>query len=278
LDTFTILLMLLAGLMHATWHSVVKGSTDQRINLAGMGLVAAVPCVFVLPFLQLPSGGVWIVLAASTILHVIYKVFVSAAYRIGDFGEAFPLARGFVPLVAALIAFIALDQMPRPFQVFGILLICAGLVLIATSRLRHALGGPLLAASFGAGLMVAGYAVLDSFGAKLSGDWASFTAWLVVFDSAIYLLVVRATLGPATWRKLAAMRWRVLVSGALGLASFSIFLWALSRNPVGLVSALRETSILFAILIAAMRHSEPLTVSRLTAGGLIIGGIVVIAM
>jgi drug/metabolite transporter (DMT)-like permease len=74
------------------------------------------------------------------------------------------------------------------------------------------------------------------------------------------------------------MRWRALISGALGLASFSIFLWALSRNPVGLVSALRETSILFAILIAAMRHNESLTVSRLTAGGLIIGGIVVIAM
>jgi drug/metabolite transporter (DMT)-like permease len=278
MDTFTILLMLSAALLHATWHSLVKGSADQRINFAGMGLVSAIPCFIALPFFSLPNQMVWIVLAASTFLHVAYKSFVSAAYRLGDFGEAFPLARGFVPLVAALLAYIALDQQPSRFHSIGIMVICAGLITIAASHLRHRISYSLLLASFGAGIMVSGYAVLDSYGSRLSGDWLSFTAWLVTLDSTIYLLVVRTAVGSGTWAALSHMRWRILISGLLGLASFSVFLWALSRNAVGLVSALRETSILFAILFGFFQHREKLTASRLIGGALILIGVIVIAM
>jgi uncharacterized membrane protein len=152
------------------------------------------------------------------------------------------------------------------------------LITIAASHLRHMIRYSLLLSSFGAGIMVSGYAVLDSYGARLSGDWLSFTAWLVILDSTIYLLVVRTAVGSGTWTALSRMRWRILISGLLGLASFSVFLWALSRNAVGLVSALRETSILFAILFGFFHHREKLTVSRLVGGTLILIGVIVIAM
>ena len=62
------------------------------------------------------------------------------------------------------------------------------------------------------------------------------------------------------------------MSGLLGLLSFSVFLWALSRSPVATVSALRETSVLFAILIGALLHKERFSGQRMAAGVLIVLG------
>ena len=83
--------------------------------------------------------------------------------------------------------------------------------------------------------------------------------------------------GTALWRDLEATKWRVLASGVLGLASFCVFLWALSRGPVGAVSALRETSMLFAIGLGVLLHREALSAARITGALLMILGVVAIA-
>src|SRR5258708_6400063 len=87
----------------------------------------------------------------------------------------------------------------------------------------------LLRAAAGAGLTVAGYSVVDAYGARLSGDWASYTAWLIVLDSGSFFLLCWAIQGAGIWSQLDRQRWRTLISGVLGLGSFAVFLWALSR-------------------------------------------------
>jgi drug/metabolite transporter (DMT)-like permease len=77
---------------------------------------------------------------------------------------------------------------------------------------------------------------------------------------------------------LRAARWRVLVSGMLGLLSFCVFLWALSRNAVGAVTTIRETSVLFAMAIGVLLHGEPLSLRRLTGAIAILAALVVIAL
>ena len=278
MDLLTIVLMLLAGSLHAGWHGLVKSGVDQTANLAGMGIVAALPAMAVILFAPIPPATVWLVLLVSVAFHVGYKLCVANAYANADLGEAFPLARGAVPLFATAIAFLLLGQTPSAGQCAGIVLISGGLMVLALARLRRSFDGVLLAATAGAGLAVAAYSVVDSYGTRLSGNWVDYTAWLIVVDNVTFLLVARLVRGRALWATLSAMKGRVIASGLLGLISFGVFMWALSRNPVGAVSALRETSVFFAILIGILLHREPLSARRIGAGLLIVAGILTIAV
>jgi drug/metabolite transporter (DMT)-like permease len=282
LDPLTIILMLMAALLHAGWHSLVKAGGDQMATLAGMGMVASVAALAALPFVPLPPPAVWPVLAVSVALHVGYKLCLSHAYAHGDLGEAFPLARGMVPLFATAIALMTLGQVPSPGQALGIAAVSAGILAVMLDRQgrrgrRSRANWRLWAAAAGAGLAVAGYSVLDAYGIRVFGDWRGFTAWLIVIDNIVFLGTSRLARGPALWRDLMAIKGRVLASGALGLASFCVFLWALSRGPVGAVSALRETSILFAIGLGVLLHHEALSAARLAGAVLMILGVLAIA-
>ncbi len=278
MDILTLSLMLAAGLLHASWHSLVKSGQNQVTVLAGMGAVAGLCAAAALPFVPWPAGNVWPVLLLSVGLHIAYKLSLAGAYARGDFGQAFPLARGMVPLFAALIAFFALGQLPSISQCVGIVLVSSGLLLLAVDKLHGLAPWPLILKAAAAGAAVASYSTLDAYGTRLFGDWLGFTAWLIAIDSFAFLLLGRALRGPALWTELRAARWRVLVSGMLGLLSFCVFLWALSRNAVGAVTTIRETSVLFAMAIGVLLHGEPLSLRRLTGAIAILAALVVIAL
>jgi uncharacterized membrane protein len=278
LDPLTLSLMLLAGLLHATWHGLVRGGADQMINLAGMGVISAAVGIVVLPFVPAPTSAMWPVYAVSIGLHATYKVSLARAYRAGDLAQAFPLARGAVPLFATAIAFIALNQTSNLEQLIGIGLISIGILSLTFERMRGPIDGWLLLATSVAGLAVASYSVVDAYGTRLYGNWLGFTAWLIVVDSLAFLALSFLLRGAALWSGISGMRWRILASGLLGVASFIVFLWALSRNAVGPVSAVRETSILFALIIGRVIYHEPLSTRRLAGGLLIFVGIVIIAV
>ena len=277
LEPLTIAMMLGAGLLHATWHALVKSGSDQPIVLAGMGLVAGAAAVCVVPFLPFPAPDVWLVIACSVLLHVGYKIGLARAYALGDLGQAYPLGRGMVPMFSTAIALLLLGQVPPAQQLLGISVVSAGLIWLAVHSLRRDTDPRLFAATALVGTAVAGYTALDAYGARLSGDWASFTAWLVLADSVSFGLLTYLMRGQALWNEIRPLRWRILASGVLGLGSFSIFLWALSRSPVGAISALREASILFTVLIGMFFYGEPRSLSRIGAVVTIAIGLIAIA-
>lgn len=276
MDSLTIAVMLLAALLHASWHALVKSGEDQITILAGMGVVASAAAVLALPFLPPPLAPAWPVMAASVALHVSYKLCLSKAYAQGDLGLAFPLARGLAPLFATALAVLALSQIPGPVHAGAIGLISAGVLILATERIGSRLHGRLVMATAGAGAAVAAYSVLDAYGTRVAGSWAGFTAWLIVCDNLLFLALARSLKGGALWSSLYRMRARIIVSGLLGVLSFGAFLWALSRNAVGPVAALRETSLLFAIVIGVIRYGEVGSARRIGAALAILAGIILI--
>ncbi len=277
IDLPTIVLMLLAGLLHASWHSLVKYGSDQVLVLTGMGLVAAMVAACALPFLPVPSAAAWAVIVGSVFLHVGYKLALARSYVLGDLGQAYPLARGFVPLFSTIIAFGLLGQSPAAGQIFGIVLVSLGLIWLSAHSIRGGVDRRLFLAALVAGATVAGYSVADAYGVRLDGDWASFTAWLIVADTITFSLLSYAMRGPQLWRDLWRFRAKMVVAGLLGVVSFSVFLWALSRSPVGPVSALRESSVLFATLIGIAVHGEKPSLHKTIAVGLIAAGLITIA-
>lgn len=278
LDSLTVTLMLIAAVSHASWHALVKSAADGIATLAGMGLVAGLIAACCLPFLPVPPLEVWPVIAGSVCLHFGYKLALARSYKLGDLGQAFPLARGFVPLFAALFAFVFVGEIPRGGQVAGIVCVSGGLLWLAADSIRGGIDRRIFVAALVAGLMVAGYAVVDAYGTRLTGNWLSFTAWLVFVDSGSFFLLIYL----AQRRKLLTTLWdnrvRTLASGILGIASFGVFLWALSRSAVGPVAALRESSVLFAAIIGMVFHGERRSAHRLGAAALIVAGLMVITI
>ena len=278
MDAAIVAMLLAAALLHSSWHALIQSSGDRLVALAGMNAVSVAFSLAALPFVAVPEAGMWWVFALSIVLHNAYKLALAALYGRGGLGSAYPLGRGFTPLFAMLIAFVALHEVPTASQLCAVLLTCGGLACLALEQWKRGGTGALLGSAALVGLAVAGYTVLDAYGARVNGDWLSFVVWLMVLDGTTFVLLLSATKGRALWSGIAADRRRTLVSGVLGVAAFMVLLWALGRGPVGGVSALRETSVLFTALIGSLFLGERWSALRLAGAALVCGGIALFAL
>ncbi len=277
MDPLVAAAVLAASLLHASWHALVKSTGDRVIALAGINVVSTCAALALLPFAKPLPVLAYVVVFASSLVHVGYKIALAKLYDRAELGQAYPLARGFAPVMAALLAYVALGDVPTASAAAGIALICFGLMLLALESDGHRASPATLLAAGCAGFAVAAYSVIDAYGIRLAGDWFSFTVCLVVVDGAMfvgYALATRGADAPRFWRKNIS---RTLASGLLGTVSFAVFMWALGRAPVGAVAALRETSVLFAAIIGAVVLRERATWKRFAAAILVIAGVVVIA-
>lgn len=273
-----ILALLGAALLHAAWHALIKNSGDQLIGLAGMNMFSTGVALALLPFAGVPEGRVWLILALSVLLHNGYKIGLARLYRHAELSQAYPLARGFCPILATVIAFFVLGESPGAYQLFGIVLISGGILIMRLDEGDSRPGMTLLFTAFLTGLMVAAYTVLDAYGARISGDWLSFLVWLMFLDGLAFVGLISLLRGRTLWTTV-GREWRLtLVSGFLGVTAFSVFLWALSRGLTGGVSALRETSVLFASLIGIIIYKERYSNRKLAGILCITAGIITFAI
>jgi len=254
-------LVLFAALLHASWNALLKGGGDGFWTMTVMGLATSLACAVMVPFLPVPSPASWPYIAASALLHVGYNGFLVRAYRNGDFGSAYPIARGSSPLLVTLGAAITVGEWPVLSGIVGILLVSGGIISLAFPERRLPETGILYA--LGTGMFIAAYSVVDGMGGRLSGNAVAYTIWMCLAWGAtalpIYLLRRRSS---AIWRGsrktgLAAM------GGVISLAAYGIVIFAMTRAPMGSVSALRETSVLFAVLLARIFFNERLTLRRI---------------
>ena len=266
-----------ASLLHAAWHALVKSSGDRVVALAGMNLVSGSLALALIPFVVLPPAPAMLVIAVSVVVHGAYKLALATLYSGAELSRAYPLARGITPLVAMGLAYALLGDRPRAVGLAGIVVISAGILGLLFERSAVRLSPLKLCAAAGSGIAVAAYSVIDAYGVRLTGDWLSFTAWLVACDSGAfvgYAIATRRRQALRIWRS----SWsRTLVSGLLGSVSFGIFMWALGRAQVGAVAALRETSILFAALIGVALLKERMTPVRGVSAALVALGVAALA-
>jgi drug/metabolite transporter (DMT)-like permease len=275
-DTAAVVLMLVAGLFHASWHAIVKTGSSLSV-LAGMGLVSAVLAFPFLFFLPPPSTAVWPILLLSLFLHAAYKVSLALAYERSELSRAYPLARGLVPLFAAPLSYMLLQQLPKPMQLVGIVVIVCGTIGLSIEPKNSGFHLRTLLAAAGASVTVAGYSVVDALGTRSASGWSSFTAWLIVLDSISFFAVARAIRGPLIWAEIRDAIGTTIVAGALGVSSFAVLLWALSRNPVASVVAFRECSVLFAVLIGVRLLKEEVSYKNILSISLVAIGLIIVA-
>jgi drug/metabolite transporter (DMT)-like permease len=251
--------VLAAALLHASWQALVKSSGDGVVALAGMNLVSGAVALALLPFVRMPTATAAVVIALSLALHSGYKIALAQLYARADLSVGYPVARGLTPVFATGLALVFLAEAPRGATLVGVLAISAGIAGLVFERGLRTVSAASLLAAVVVGLSVAAYSALDAYGVRINGDWLGFTVWLVVADSTVFLTYAIATRRGKAFRQWRESWGRTLISGALGLASYCVFMWALSRAQVGAVAALRETSIVFAALVGTLVLKERMT-------------------
>lgn len=259
-------LVLLAAVLHASWNALLKSGEDGFWVMTVMGVATTIACAATLPFLPLPARASWPYIAASALIHVAYNAFLINAYRHNDFGSAYPVARGSSPLLVTLGAALVAGEMPGLRGLAGILLVSSGIISLA-GRLDRG-----IFAALGTGATIAAYSVTDGLGGRLSGAPIAYTLWMCalwgVFALPIYLAFGR---GGRLWRGPRPTA-RAAAGGIISVAAYGIVIFAMTRAPMGSVSALRETSVLFAVLLGRMVFGEILTMRRMLSALVIVAG------
>jgi len=267
--------ILFAALLHAGWNAVVKLGLDRFSSILFLALVQGGIALVLLPFFDPPARAAWPWVLAGSALHSGYKLTLIRAYGHGDFSQVYPLARGTAPLIVAVAGAALLGEGMNAARVAAVLLIAAGIMLMARKQgegpglSRLGLAFALMTACF-----TASYTMADGIGARLAGTASGFTLWMFVLDGLVMLVYGLATRGGAA---LAALlpAWRGgLAAGMMSLGSYWIAIWAFTQAPLALVAALRETSVLFAMLIAFFVLKEGVGPWRWAAAASIVAGVV----
>lgn len=277
--TDAFLAVLLGALLHASWNAAIKAGRDTFMDTVLVSSGAALLALPIIPFVPWPDPESWPYVAASVAIHVVYFGLVAAAYRVGDMSHTYPLMRGTGPLIVALLSGPLLGEHLAPAAWIGVLLICGsilGMALARSARAAPSRGGTLLAL-LNAGV-IAAYTVTDGAGVRLSGHAPAYTMWVFV-GTALPLLAFAAARRPADLAAHVRRRWAVAIGGgACTLGSYALALWAMTKAPVAAVSALRESSILFALALGAFALKEPVRPARLVAGAGIVLGVAVLRL
>ena len=270
--------VLFGALLHAGWNALVKSSSDKSLDTAVillLGSVVALPLGLVAGW---PPAAAWPFIVASVVIHVGYYTALAGAYRHGELGLTYPLMRGTAPLLVALSAALALGEALSPLSWTGVLCVSCGVLALGLSR--HALDSPrAVGFALANAVVIAMYTVVDALGARASGNALQYVLALFVLDGLPFTLMLLARRGGTTLWPYVRRRWPVGALGAMAsLGSYGIALWAMTRAPVATVAALRETSVLFAVLLGAWFLKEAFTWRRAAGTAAIVAGVMALRL
>lgn len=278
MSTAVILLVLGAALLHATWNIIVKGGSNKLYETALNALGGGLGAMFFLPFLSLPDRACWGLLALSCCCHLTYYLCVAATYRVADLSLGYTIMRGTAPMLTAF----AMTLLGVPLGLYGwggVLLLCSGIFALALEqRLHHrgTLKGILYALR--TSFVIMGYTLSDGFGARLSGDSVSYTCWIFFLNIFPLHIYIFARYGRDYLHYLKGRAIVGLTGGLCGLGSYGIAIWAMTLAPIALVAALRETSVIFGMIMAVIFLGEKLNFLRIMAIILVVCGAILVRL
>lgn len=279
METYVFLAVLLAALLHAGWNALVKGGAQKHMNMAAVVIGHLPLAVLALVLAPAPDPASWPWIAAGIALHGGYQIFLLFSYQAGDFSQVYPLARGSAPLIVTAVSVLFLGVILSPPQLVAVILIAGGILSLTLVRNTHghrAPGAAILALI--TGLFIAGYTLADGIGARLSGSPFGFFAWIAL-GNAVTFSIYMAVRHPRDLIRMPRVSGLVfLVGGSASFIAFSIAVWAFTKAPIALVAALRETSIVFALLIGIFVFHERMGAIKLVATILTVCGAVLLRL
>ena len=256
-------LALSAAILHATWNAFLRNGADRLWTVTVMSFSSTIAGAVLATLFPFPASTAWLYIALSACLQVGYSVFLVAAYRYGELGQVYPIVRGTVPLLVTFAGFLFAGERLGPYQMTGVILVAVGIMSLSLGRDRAALSSILFALATGA--IIAAYATVDAMGVRQAGHTGAYTAWVVL----LYGLMLTAAFVLLRGKLAVDVRtpetWKALAGGIVALVAYGAVVAAFALGPAGPITALRETSVVFAAVIGGIFLGEKLTARRIAA-------------
>lgn len=244
--------MLTSALLHATWNAWVKSRPDPYRAMVVVAIGAAWPCLVLLAWHGLPEEIPWAWMSLTILLSIPAQALLGSAYREGDFVVAYPIVRGLNPVVIALgsVALFA-ERLALP-QAAGVACVSAGIALLGWQAVRRSGSVTMKGLGFAAlsALATASATLADSAGARIANDPLAYAPLISVANAvAMAAYQIRRIDLVQAFRENRSL---AIFAPVISTASYVITIWSIARAPVALVISLRETSMLFAVLLGAV--------------------------
>jgi len=272
----TTALILVAAALHAGWNTLIKVNGDRVAAMATVTFAGSLLSLLALPFVSAPSAGSLPLLALTILIHTGYHFFLPVAYDHGDLGQVYPMARGSAPILVTIGAVVLAGEQGGQWTIIGTLCLAVGVMTLALDRGRASRINPrAVLFALATGACIASHTITDGLGARHAGSALGFAVWLTIGDGVLTFLIAAAWKRREMWRVATSNLGVGLAGGAMQIGAYWIIVWALTVAPMGTVSALRETSVLFAALISTFVLREGFGVWRFVSAGLVTLGLVI---
>jgi drug/metabolite transporter (DMT)-like permease len=274
------LAVIAAAACHAGWNALLKLRVEPIVAIALISVACGLVALPLLPFSGIPRAEAWPYVLASLALHLVYYLALAEAYRHGDLGQVYPIARGSAPLLTAIGATAVAAEPLAPLAWCGVVVLAGGILLLSLAGGRSL--GAIDRRSVGFALLTAAsisaYTLVDGIGARLSDSAVPYIVWLLLLDG-LMMLAFGVWLRGRAFVRIFGENWRlVLAGGVMSSVSYGIAIWAMTVAPIAMVAALRETSVLFAVLISVVWLGEPVRRARIAAVALALSGVVLMRL
>lgn len=272
-------LVLIAALLHAAWNTLIKFSGERLLVVASMDTVALLFAVVLIGWVPFPPASIWPWMLASALFELLYRYLLIQAYKVGDLGLVYPLMRGLSPLVVLALTLAFGGETLTAQHIFGILLIpCGMLCLLWRGGGGARLPWSMLPVVALIGLCIGCYTWLDGQALKRWARPVDYLVWLTLISAWPFPLLALMARREA-FRQFWKTQWRVGLSvGICVLSSYALVLWAMQLGSVAEAAALREISVILAVLFGMRYLKEPFGGPRLTACALVLLGMLIMKL
>lgn len=246
-----------AALLHAAWNAVAKSQSDKLLTMTALVMGSGFWGIVALPFIQAPDPKSYLYLGIGILLHVGYQLVLQAAYRFGDLSLVYPISRGAAPLIVTLFSIFVWHIEFSFWTLGGLGAIIFAVFCLAFSKNTGG-GRDIKAIAFAlvTACFIATYSLVDGVGARLSGDSLGFYAILTMSNGFLFPAIVLFKRPQIVKQVFRSQKIVLFAGGLASFGAFAIAMWAFTQAPIALVTALRESSIMFAMLIGVVFFKE----------------------
>ena len=268
------LAIILAAFLHAVWNAMVKNEDNKYLAVTAIVLGHVPVSIFIILLTPAPSVESIPFIILSALLHIGYEWYLLSAYRFGDLTKVYPIARGTAPILITIVSLIFLGVALSNFEILGIFIISLGILSLSLQGAKGIKNRSAVIYALVTGFFIMGYSITDGYGARVSNSFLSYMGWSFILNATIFPIILKINNKSEIITKTFKEGKKIFfIGGTLSYIVYGIVIWGFTQAPIALITALRETSIIFALLIGTFFLKEKFTLLKVIATFIIFFGV-----
>ena len=263
MDLSVFIAVIFAAFLHATWNGMVKSHEDKYVAVASIVLGHVPASIIIIYFMPLPTLESLPYIIISAFIHQGYQWFLLTAYRYGDYTKVYPVARGSGPVIVTIVSLLFLGVILSGYELIGILIVSIGILSLSFQDSEVFKNTKAIFFALLTGLFIGSYSIIDGYGARVSMSPLSYIGFSFILNALMFPFFLKFMDQPnITKRVFNKAKSLFIIGGTFSYIVYAIVVWGFTKAPIPLVSTLRETSIIFALLIGTFFLKERFTILK----------------